>query len=164
LRFTVEQQVRAPAVEVIAALTDAGFLASLGELADIDTPELLDQSRDGDRVTQRVHYRFTGRLPSAITRVIDPAKASFVEQTTYDLRACAAETTLRPDHYADRLSCAGTVTFTTLDGTTTRRISGDIRARFPLVGPMMERAFTSVLRAHFKDEAALLARWLAVNG
>ena len=163
MRFTLEQTLPGAVDDVLEALLDPEFLACLGDLPNLDHPEVLDQARDGDRVVQRVRYRFTGSLSPAVTRVIDPAKVTWIDETTYDLAARAATFRVLPDHYPGKLRCEGTYTFTAQDGSTVRRSDGDLVVKAPLVGRIVERAILGGLREHFATESDLLAEWLEVN-
>lgn len=164
MRFTLEQVLPGRVDDVIAALLDPSFLASLGDLPNLDKPEVLDQSRDGDRVTQRVRYRFTGALSPAVTRVVDPAKLTWVDETTYDVAARHATFRVVPDHYAGKLTCVGSYSFTERGERETLRTSvGDLVVKAPLVGRLVERAIVSGLREHLTSEASLLAEWIEVK-
>jgi hypothetical protein len=163
MRFTLEQVLPGSIDDVLAALMDPEFLACLGDLPNLDKPEILDQTRDGAHVVQRVRYRFTGSLSPAVTRVIDPAKVTWVEETTYDLGARSATFRVVPDHYGGKLRCEGRYTFVEQPDGTLRRSEGDLVVKAPLVGRIVERAILSGLRDHFATEAALLAEWLEVK-
>jgi hypothetical protein len=164
LRFSFDQVVPGAPGVIVAALIDPAFLARLGELPKLGAPELLDQVRDGERVVQRVRHRFTGALSPAVTRVIDPAKVVWVEEATFDLAARTATFHIVPEHYAGKLRCTGTYTFTARGGSTVRHAAGDLTVRVPLVGRLVERAIVSGLEDHLRAEAALLQEWLEVNG
>jgi len=161
VHFRLEQPLPASTTEVIDVLIDPAFLASLGELAKLGEPEVLDQHSEGDLVHQRVRYRFTGALSSAVTAVVDPAKLVWVDETTYDRAAGTATFRILPQHYADRLTAGGTYRFTpTGPATCTRVADGELAVRFPLVGGKVERAIVSGLSEHMEHEAALVRRWL----
>lgn len=161
MRFHLEQPLPANAGDVIDVLVDGDFLASLAELPKLGEPEVLDQRVEGSTVHQRVRYRFTGSLSSAVTKVVDPAKLVWVEATTYDRAAGTATFEILPEHYADRLAAGGTYRFVqTGPATSTRVADGELTVRFPFVGKAVERAIVSGLEEHLGDEAALVARWL----
>ena len=85
MRFQVDQALPGSVEEVLAAFTDPGFLASVGDLGKVGDPEVLDQVREGTVVRQRVRYRFTGDLSPAVTSVILGART--IEQLTDNLGA-----------------------------------------------------------------------------
>jgi len=164
VQLHLEQHVPAPVDDVLAALVDPAFLAALGALPKISSPTLLDQQRDGDRIVQRVRYRFTGDLSRAVTAVLDPAKLSWVDETTYDLAGRSATFRIIPDAYGDRLRCSGTHRFTAPpDGGTRRTVDGRLEVSYPLVGGRIERALASGLEEHLTAEAELLASHLAAG-
>lgn len=161
MRFQVTQRFDAPVDEVLGAYTDPAFYEELVGLPKIGEPKVLEHTTSAGRVLLRVHYRFTAALPSAATRVIDPAKLTWVEETTYDLGAESSRSRLVPDHYPDRLSASANATFA-VDGTgTVRRIDGDLKVRMPLVGGKVEAAIVSGLREHLADEARVAERFLS---
>jgi hypothetical protein len=164
VRFELTQELPGSIGAVFGALLDPSFVASLGALPNMAPPEVIDQRAEGDRVVQRTRYRFTGSLSSAVTRVIDPHKLTWVDETTYDVAAKRATFRILPDHYADKLRCAGTYEFTDRGAATVRRIDGDLAVRFPLLGKLVERAIVSGLEDHLRAEAQQLEVWLDMPG
>ena len=102
MRFTLEQELPGSIDDVIGALLDPEFLRCLGDTANLAPPEVLDQRCDGDRVVQRIHYRFTGSLSPAVSRVIDPKKVTWTDETTYDLTIKRASFRIIPDQSSCR--------------------------------------------------------------
>jgi hypothetical protein len=161
VRFTLDQTLPAGVADVLDAFTDPDFLASLALLPKVGSPELLDQRRGGDLVQQRVRYRFQGDLSSAVRRVLDAERLTWVDERTYDLSAATATFRIVPDHYEGRLRCHGTERYLEADGDrTSRHVEGDITVRWPIVGGTVERAIVSGLHEHLDEEAVLLSRWL----
>lgn len=161
VRFHLEQPLPAGVEDVIDVLVDPAFLASLAELPKLGEPEVLEQRTEGTMLHQRVRYRFTGSLSPAVTKVVDPRKLVWVDETVYDRAAGAATFRILPEHYADRLTAGGTYRFVgTGPGACTRVADGELTVRFPFVGRAVERAIVSGLEEHIGDEAALVARWL----
>ena len=160
MRFRITQRFDASVERVEAALLDPEFLGRLGELPTLGRPQLLEQQEDGDTVRRRVRYAFTGHLSSAVTAVVDPAKLTWVEDSTTDRRTHRTTFRIVPDHYTDRLQCTGSFTLEP-DGAASRRVAeGDLRVRFPLVGSRVERAIVSGLEEHAEAEAKAAAAWL----
>jgi hypothetical protein len=111
-----------------------------------------------------VRYAFAGELSPAVTAVVDPAKLTWVEDSTSDRGTHRSTFRIVPDHYADRLTASGTFTLQP-DGAGSRRIAeGDVRVRFPLVGSRVERAIVSGLEEHAEAEADAMSGWLAEQG
>lgn len=161
MRFEVTQRFTAPVADVLGAYTDPAFYEQLVGLPKVGEPEVLEHRVDGNRVVLRVHYRFTAPLPSAATRVIDPKKLTWIEETTYDLAGATSRSRLLPDHYPDRLTAAATASFAAAGDGTVRRIDGDLKVKMPLVGGKVEGAIVSGLREHLADEARVADRFLS---
>ena len=160
--FRIQEQITAPARAVTSALVDADFLAATAGLPKIGGAELLEQHRDGDRVHQRVRYRFTGELSSAVTRVINRDRLTWVDESDHDLTARRSDHRIVPDHYADRLQATYSMQVDPDgDGASRMLVTGTVKVRMPLVGGRVERAIVSGLEEHAAAEADLLGRWLA---
>ena len=161
MRFRIEQRFDAPLEDVEAAYVDPGFLDVLADLPKLGRPQLLDQRMDGDLVHQRVRYAFTGELSSAVTAVVDPAKLTWVEESTLDRRTHRTRFSIVPDHYGSRLECGGEFVLEPAAAGTRRTADGTIKVRFPLVGGKVERAIVSGLEEHAAAEVQAMARWLS---
>src|SRR5919204_4524772 len=131
VNFRIEQRIVAPLPAVEAALLDREFIAATAKLPKLGDPEVLEQERDGDRVHQRVRYRFTAELSSAVTRVIDPAKLTWIDDARCDLTSHATRHRILPDYYADRLQASYDVTLEPLGDSTRRVATGDLKVRVP---------------------------------
>ena len=164
MHFRFTQRFAADVDDVAAALCDPGYLAVLAEAPKLGAPEVLSREQAGDLVTMRVRYCFVGELSSAVTAVIDPAKLTWVEESTHDLAAHTARFVLQPDHYPDRLQAGGSYRLAPAPddpGATARTAEGDLKVRAPLVAGAVERAIVSGLGEHLDQEPARLLRWLA---
>ncbi|MGH9124563.1 MAG: hypothetical protein ACRDZ8_07535, partial [Acidimicrobiales bacterium] len=84
MRFELVQHLHGSIEAIEQALVDPGFLEALGALPKLGRPELLERRDMGDRYFQRVRYDFEGDLSSTVKAVIDPAKLSWVEESTQD--------------------------------------------------------------------------------
>lgn len=161
MRFRLEQRFTAPLAAVEDAFVDPSVLAFLAGLPGLGLPQLVDQSADGDRLHQRVRFRFEGHLPSAATRVVDPERLTWIEESTLDRRTHVTQFVVLPDHYAERLQCRGTVTLSADGPGTTRRVTeGDLRVRVALVAARVERAIISGLHDHATAQEAAVQDWL----
>src|SRR5262249_39164023 len=159
MNFRIEQRIPAPLTAVEAALLDREFIAATATLPKLGEPELLEQQRDGDRVHQRVRYRFTAELSSAVMRVIDPAKLTWIDDARFDLTPHTARDAILPEYSADRLQASYAVTLEPLGNSTRRVATGELKVRVPLLGGRVERAIVSGLEEHAAAEADLLGRW-----
>ena len=164
MRFSVEQRFAAPLEAVEDALLDPAFVERLGELPKLGAPQLLDHVVEGHLVRQRVRYRFTGSLAPAVTAVVDPARLTWVEETSFDRRAHTGTHRIVPDHYAGRLRSSYTTKLEHRPGRTVRTTEGELRVRFPLVAARVERAIVAGLTEHAQLEVEVLDRWLRERG
>jgi len=95
VRFSAEQSITAPRDAVEAAFVDPGFYAALGELSAIRPPEVLEQRVEGaddNFVHLRVQYAFSGNLSGPARAVLDPARLTWVDQSTFEQFLASGET------------------------------------------------------------------------
>lgn len=166
MKFRIVQEFGAPADELCAALVDPDYLATLGSLPGIGAPVMTAQELRGSVVSYELRYAFTGQLPAAVTRVVDPSRLTWVERTSVDLAGHRASFAMVPDHYATFFRCEGSWSLNERRrGTTQRTIEGDLRvsAPVPFVGGTVERAIVSGLRERLAREPAGFARWRAAR-
>jgi hypothetical protein len=161
LQFRLEQRFSAPVDAVEAAFLDPALLAELASLPQLGRPELLSATVVGDVVTRQIRYAFTGDLSPAVTRVVDPDRLTWVEHSELNRATHRGAFRIRPDHYADRLTCAGTIAFEPAGAGSLRVVEGDLRVRFPLVGAKVERAIVAGLRDHAAAEERVVQARLA---
>jgi Protein of unknown function (DUF2505) len=162
MRFTLEQVIGGPVAAVARIYTEPRFYEALGAVGKLGAPEVLDRRDDGTLVHLAVRYRFTGQLSPAVTRVVDPARLTWIEESVHDLEHHTITFTVKPDHYADRLRCSGASRFSADgDGATRRLAEGDVAVRAPLVGKAVEGAIVSGLREHLEAEVSVVERLLS---
>jgi uncharacterized protein DUF2505 len=163
VRFQAVQQHQAPLLVVEATFVDPGFLRELATLPKLGRPELLDQDDQGDRLRQRVRYAFVGDLSAAVRAVVDPARLTWVEDSTLDRRSHLTTFTILPDNYARLLNASGSISLTAQDDgqATVRRIDGQVTVPMPLVGRKVEAAIVSGLREHAEREVDVVHRWVS---
>ena len=113
---------------------------------------------------RRVRYRFAGELSSAVTAVLDPARLTWVEESSLDRTSHRGHHRVVPDHYGARLRCSYTSHLERHDAGTQRVVDGELTVRFPLVAAKVERAIVSGLLDHAEQEAAMVDRWLQERG
>lgn len=159
--FRLEQRFAAPLLEVESAFLDPDLLARMAALPDLGRPELLSLDIDGARVTRRVRFAFTGQLSKPALAVVDPGRLTWIEESVLDLETHVSDVVVRPDHYADRLSCRATVVLAEDGDGTVRVTEGRLAVRAPLVSGRVERAIVSGLEANAVAEEAVVREWLA---
>jgi hypothetical protein len=96
-----------------------------------------------------------------VTRVLDPSRLVWVDETTWELAAATATFRILPEHYANRLRCSGRQRVVARGDGARRTVEGDLTVSYPLVGRAVERAILSGLHDHLAGEAELLRRRLA---
>jgi hypothetical protein len=165
MRFEVVQHLHAPIDEVEKALVDPRFLETLGGLPKLGRPELIEQRDDGDGIFQRVRYDFEGALSPGVRAFIDPAKLSWVEESTQDRKTHTTTIAIVPDYYTSIFECSGLIGLTTdrVSGATVRTAIGVVIVRVPLVGSRAEAAIISGLHDHAALEADALDDWVAAE-
>ncbi len=164
MQFSIEQRIDAPVDVVHAALLDPEFLAASTELPKLGDAALLDEQRDGDRVTRRIRYRFIGDLSPAVTAVISPEKLTWVDESTDDLVAHTSDHRIVPDNYADRFQAQYRSELRADGSSTVRTVTGEVKIRMRLVGGRVEKAIVAGLQEYADAEAALVERWIHNQG
>jgi hypothetical protein len=161
VQFHIEQRFAGPVAAVEAAFCSPELLSRLASLPKVGGAELLEQRDEGATFFQRVRYRFTGDLSSAVTAVVDPEKLSWVEESTLDRENHVTRWKIVPDNYGSRLTCAGTFRLSPKgDDATVRSTDAEIKVHFPLVGGRVEKAIVSGLKEHAAAEEAVVNRYL----
>jgi hypothetical protein len=169
MRFTIDQTFAGPLEAVEAAFVDPAFLEQLSTLPKLGRPTLVHrvEAEDGNLVHQWVKYAFTGEVNSAVRRVVDPARLTWVEESTLDRRTHRTTWRIVPDHYRNLLRSDGTFSLAPdpadPDGRTRRTAEGELKVTVPLVGGKVERAIVDGLREHAALEEQVLDTWLAQN-
>ncbi len=162
MRFTIDQHFAGPLDRVEAAFVDPKFIERLSELPKLGRPTLVHRVEAGDLVHQWVKYAFTGEVSGAVRRVVDPARLTWVEESTLDRRTHATTWRIVPDHYRNLLRSSGTFTLTEVGpGRTMRRAEGELKVSVPLVGGKVEGAIVGGLREHAALEEGVVDAWLA---
>jgi len=162
VRFTVDQPIAAPVERVEEAFVDPGFYKALGAMPNIGDPEILECTERDDDVYLRVRYAFTGELAAPARRVLDPAKLTWIVESTVDRSTRTTAFRMLPDHYADRLECAGSYTLVPAGtDSTMQHMAGDLRVNYPVVGRLAERGIVLGLKEHIAQEAHVIEHWVA---
>jgi hypothetical protein len=163
VRFTVEQRFSTDADETARAFTEPDLYAGFAALPKVSVPDVLACEPDGDLVRLRIRYRFAGQLSSAARAVIDPAKLTWVDESTHDLARRHVRFVLRPDHYGDRFRCSGEYRIEPVGDGCRRHASIEVKVSAPFVGGAVERAIESGLREHLADETEVVEAYLAAR-
>jgi hypothetical protein len=167
MRFEIEQEIGGPVAAVARIYTEPRFYELLGELPKLGKPEVLDHREDGAIVHLAVRFRFTGNLSAAVTKVVDPARLTWVEESIHDLDQGTVTFRMKPDHYADKLRSEGAVRYESgAEGVTRRLTEAELVVKVPLLlgggrtAGLVEGAIVSGLREHFAAEVEVVERLL----
>lgn len=161
MKFRLEQHFPSPVEDVEDAFVDPDLFSHLHEEADLGRPELLDRVDEGDLVRLRVRYAFTGELGPPLSSLVEPARITWVEESTLDRRTHRTEFHIVADHYPDRLRCSGTVELRPEgDGGSVRVAEGKLEVKIPLVGGKVERAVVDSLVEQAATQAVVVSAWL----
>jgi hypothetical protein len=161
MRFTVDQRFAADPAAIARAYADPELYAHQEDGPKLARPELVAHEVEGDTVRLQVRYRFRGELGAAARAILDPARLSWVEHSTHDLAALTTTFVLRPDHYADRFRCEGSLRITAADGGCRRQGTGELRVRAPLVAGTVERTLINDLQDHLAGEVPVVEAFVA---
>ena len=162
MRFTVNETIAAARDDVVRALGDPGYYASLGDASSsVRPPELLSASTKEESVRVRVRYAFAGTISGPAAMVVDVEKLSWVIETDYDTTTHAGTLVVVPDNYEGMLRCSGTLTLAESNGATVEMIAGRLEVKVPLVSGAAERAIFGGFTRQFELEATAMAVWCA---
>ena len=161
MRFEIVQDIAATPEAIDAALVDPAFLARMADLPKLGSAEVVSQARDGDVVRQDVRYLFQAQLSSAVTRVVDPKKLTWVEHSVCDLASHRTQCEIRPDNYSGLLSGRYDAVIVANEGGARRTLTGELKVKMPLVGGKVERAIVGGLEENAAAQTTLLEAFLA---
>jgi hypothetical protein len=161
MRFTIDQRYAGPPEAVARAYADPELYARQEDGPKLGRPEVVAHEVDGDTVRLQVRYRFRGELSAAARAILDPSRLSWVEHSEHDLVACTSTFVLRPDSYADRFRCEGSLRILASDGGSRRQGTGELRVRAPLMAGTVERTLIGDLQDHLSAEVAFVDAFVA---
>lgn len=162
MKFSLEHVFDAPLDAVEAAMVDPVFLEGT-RLPDVGPPKVLSREEDGEIVTLRVNYHYTGSLDSLARRVLRTSDVNWVQETVLDRSTHRTTFTVIPKVYPERFQCGGVMQLTSSTGGTERVIDGELKIKVPLFGGRAEGMVVPGLRSRMNREAELLDEWLKGN-
>ena len=161
MKFEIVQDLRATPAAVDGALIDPAFLVRMAELPKLGSAEVVSQLRDGDTMHQDVRYLFQAELSSAVTRVVDPKKLTWIERSVCDLAAHRSQCEIRPDNYGGLLSGRYDAVIVVAGDGARRTLTGELKVKMPLVGGKVERAIVGGLEENAAAQTTLIESFLA---
>jgi len=162
MRFEIVQELATTPGAVDGALVDPVFLVRMAELPKLGSADVVSQARDGDVVRQDVRYLFQAELSSAVTRVVDPKKLTWVERSVCDLAAHRTQCEIRPDNYGGMLSGRYDAVIVATDEGARRTLTGELKVKMPFVGGKVERAIVGGLEENAAAQTQLIQDFLGV--
>jgi hypothetical protein len=163
VKFHLEHTFSAPLDAVEAAMVDPVFLEGT-RLPDVGPPQVLSREENGDTVTMRVSYHYTGSLDSLARRVLRSGDVSWVQETKLNRSTHRTTFTVTPKVHGDRFECGGAMHLTEAgDGATLRVIDGELKIKVPLFGSRAEGLILPGVRSRMQREAELLDEWLKAH-
>jgi hypothetical protein len=163
VKFHLDHTFHAPLDAVEAAMVDPEFLEST-RLPDVGPPKVLSREQDGDVVTLRVSYQYTGSIDSLARRVLRTNDVAWVQETKLDRGTHRTTFTVIPRVYPERFQCGGVMQLTKSGDVTERVIDGELKIKVPIFGGRAEGMILPGLRSRMNREAELLDEWLKGHG
>ena len=155
MQFAFQQSITVGVDQVISTLSDEAYYASIGDLGPLGSPSLLSVDRSLT-TTVSVRWKFQADLPGPARAALDPERLTWVIQTSFADQGKAKFLVL-PDHYADMLSCSGSLNFSEVPEGCLQLVTGELKVRFPLFGGKVERVIAQGLETHIAEEAKAIA-------
>jgi hypothetical protein len=106
VQFHAEHHFSSSAVDVMAAMVDAGLYANL-QFPDLSQTEVLGRTRDGSRTSLRLRLSFIGRLDPLGRRLIGADQLSWVQEIEADTSTGTGRLTFASEDSSRRLSWSG---------------------------------------------------------
>jgi len=160
VKFEIVQELAATPDAIDGVLVDPAFLVRMAELPKLGSADVVSQARDGDVVRQDVRYLFQAELSSAVTRVVDPKKLTWVERSVCDLAAHRTQCEIRPDNYGGMLSGRYDAVIVVTDQGARRTLTGELKVKMPFVGGKVERAIVGGLEENAAAQTQLIQDFL----
>jgi hypothetical protein len=163
VKISIAKAVGVTPAQAMAAYGSVDFYEGRVTRDDIAVLGVVDHEDLGSRVVLEVHYAFRGSVSSAVRRVVDPAKMSWITRTEIRPDEGRAVWEVLPDYYPDRLVSSGTFRFAPEDdGTATVvTVEGDLSVRVPVVGRSVEKVIVSGLRRYIEAEVVSIPDFVA---
>jgi hypothetical protein len=150
-----------PAAAVCEGMGDADFYTGL-QLPDLEPPEVLVRTANGDRVDIHLRFSYTGRLDPIARRVVGSERVTWVQRLEIDAASRSCTLSVAPDAGLIPVTCAGTFTLHDADGgQCLRTLAGELRVKVPIIGSRAERSLAPGITRRLDLEAAALDAYLA---
>lgn len=167
--FVARHRFSAAPQTVVAAMIDPGFVATLSDINDVGSVEVIDRGEDGSARWISARLSYDGSLDPLAARVLGSDHPTWVQTYRLDVSDGTGRLDIEPDHHGALLRCSAEVRLVSADGNngtgdrTDRTLRGDLKVRVPLLGGKAEQALMPAILVRIDAEAALLEQWLTPN-
>ncbi len=160
MRFEAEHEFPGSRAAVASVLCDPDFHTNL-ELPDLSLPTVVEQGDEGTTRLLTLRYEYVGQLDPIARRVIAGRQLTWVQALRLDTTTYSGTLAFSAEAAPDRLNGQAELALLS-DGEDRcmRRIRGDLRVHFPVVGGTAERRIVPGLLIRLDVEAAALAKRL----
>jgi hypothetical protein len=151
----------APAAAVCEAMGDPNFYASL-ELPDVEAPEVLVRTADGERVDIHVRFTYSGKLDAIARRIVGSDHVTWVQRLVIDSASRSCALTVVPAAGVVPVTCVGTFELHDADGEQClRTLDGELRVKVPIIGGRAEKSLAPGILRRLDVEAEAMNAYLA---
>jgi hypothetical protein len=139
---------------------DPAFYAEL-RLPDVEPPEVVVRTVDGDRVDMHVRFTYTGKLDPVARRIVGHEHVAWVQRLKIDPGSGTAALSVDPDVGVIPVTCSGTFTLHDVDGgRCLRTLAAELKIRVPIIGSRAEKSLAPGILRRLDLEAQALDRYL----
>jgi hypothetical protein len=160
VKLAASHRFGASAGAVCDGMGDPEFYAGL-RLPDVELPEVIARTGDGDRVDIHVRFTYTGKLDPIARRIVGHDQVEWVQQLDIDRSSKACALKVVPAIRTIPVSCTGAFVLRDTETGCLRTLDGDLRIRVPLIGSRAERSLAPGIMRRLDLEAEALDKYLA---
>jgi Protein of unknown function (DUF2505) len=159
VKLSASHRFAAAAHAVCDGMGDPDFYAAL-QLPDVELPEVITRTANGDRVDIQVRFTYTGTLDPIARRIVGHDHVEWVQQLDIDRERLSCALQVVPAVRAIPVSCTGGFVLRDTDTGCVRTLSGDLRIRVPLIGSRAEKSLAPGIMRRLDLEAEALDHFL----
>jgi hypothetical protein len=160
VKLTASHIFGAPIATVCAGMGDPEFYAAL-RLPDLEPPELLVRTVDGDRVDIHTRFTYTGKLDPIARRIVGNDHVAWVQRLVIDAPAHSATLTVSPEVGVMPVTCSGTFALHEADGgQCLRTLEAELKIKVPIIGSRAEKSLAPGIMRRLDLEAEALNQFL----
>jgi hypothetical protein len=159
VKLAARHRFAASVAEVCDGMGDPDFYAGL-RLPDVEPPQVLARTEEGDHVDVRVRFRYTGKLDPIARRIVGHDHVTWVQQLEIDRASQSCALQVVPEMGAVPVSCTGMFVLRAEGAGCVRILDGDLRIRVPLIGSRAERSLAPGILSRLDREAEALDAFL----